>query len=477
MVRGGDHAIRVAAAQALSRTEPEPGIAVRAFGTLLESRDAASRDAGVAGLAGLVTAITRSGRRTDGTPREFSRSEVIEVARAVVSMASGGLGDPQPGVRRRSVEALYQTAWVVEKLVSDPHPGTVEQTADAEIDRREAEQEEAELEPLALDLRDLTPGLTQTLQDPDREIRLLAHETLEHLGVARRRLEARRPIKRETPPGLRERLADAGNEESSLPIARTPSAERPLLERLRAALPELEIALSDVAVQVRRSAVDTVEAMGKEATPAAPALVRALADPDRFVRWAAARSLGRMGPVTGTDAVAKLSGLLSDPALDVRLGAAEALRCFGSAARDAVPDLVRAAGSGDAEMRLAALHALEAIGPSDRDGVLALANGLEATDARIRKATAHLFSRFGRAAVSARQALRSALNDNDPDVRRAASDALLDISRPPDLGNAVTLRPPSSAMPAVARVAASLPPVTLRPPIAVPPPSEFAQAR
>ena len=36
--------------------------------------------------------------------------------------------------------------------------------------------------------------------------------------------------------------------------------------------------------------------MGTEAVPAIPALVERLGDPDRFVRWAALRTLGRLAP-------------------------------------------------------------------------------------------------------------------------------------------------------------------------------------
>ena len=52
--------------------------------------------------------------------------------------------------------------------------------------------------------------------------------------------------------------------------------------------------------------IDALEMLGDQALPAVPALTRALADPDLFVRWAAARTLGKMVPADFFDEVQRL---------------------------------------------------------------------------------------------------------------------------------------------------------------------------
>src|SRR5262249_3700834 len=117
--------------------------------------------------------------------------------------------------------------------------------------------------------------------------------------------------------------------------------EDPLLEALRAALPALAAGVSDPDPRVRLASLDALEPMISEGRPAAPALVKALDDKNRFVRWAAARTLGRIGPVPGVDAVTPLVRMLRDPDLDLARGAALALSRYGPAARAAVPALVQ----------------------------------------------------------------------------------------------------------------------------------------
>src|SRR6266404_563756 len=95
----------------------------------------------------------------------------------------------------------------------------------------------------------------------------------------------------------------------------------PCCARFRNKLAPLTAALVARDVRARRAAIDVLEALGQEAAPAAPSLVRALADPDRFVRWAAARTLGQLAPEQAATAVPGLARLLSDADLDLRVAA------------------------------------------------------------------------------------------------------------------------------------------------------------
>jgi HEAT repeat protein len=184
-------------------------------------------------------------------------------------------------------------------------------------------------------------------------------------------------------------------------------------------------------VETRRAALDTLESLGPSAAPAAAALVGALADRDKFVRWAAARTLGRIGPVKGVTAMPALTLLLTDPDLDVRLAATVALEHWGVAAQPAVPDLCRIVRATDPELRLAAIRALGAIGGPE--GRLILAELTAATadpDTRVRQLAIQTLGQFGPLARDAVPALRWALRDEDAQVQKAAGQALLNILRP-----------------------------------------------
>src|SRR5262249_12389221 len=147
-----------------------------------------------------------------------------------------------------------------------------------------------------------------------------------------------------------------------LSAASATSPKDPLLEGYHETVIALAAAMQDTDVRARRGAIDVLESLGAAAAPAAGALVVALADPDRFVRWAAARTLGKISPVEAKSAVPGLVKLLDDPDLDLRLAAAASLDHYGPAARTAVPDLIRTVSASDAELRIAAIRALAAVG-------------------------------------------------------------------------------------------------------------------
>src|SRR5262249_32339037 len=189
-------------------------------------------------------------------------------------------------------------------------------------DREEVLAERKELKPLLIAFRDLAPGLAAVASDKDPTVREYVIRTFEELGNARQKLLLRagtvpsyQPTNGGTAPGgdkkdaanplddCEARLLDtdgiryAGTELAQrLPQPRLPAGEDPLLEALEKALRALAQSLNDPKATVRLAAVDALETLGDEAAPVAPQLAWALTDPDRFVRWAAARTLGRMSP-------------------------------------------------------------------------------------------------------------------------------------------------------------------------------------
>jgi HEAT repeat protein len=185
----------------------------------------------------------------------------------------------------------------------------------------------------------------------------------------------------------------------------------------------------------RRSSFQAVEGLGEAAIPFVPQIVRASKDRDLFVRWIAARTLGKLGQQPSklsqkqTDLVLEALGrLLGDDDLDVRIAAAKAIELFGPAAAPVVPVLTQRVNRGDAEFRIAVIRALEEIGPAARAALPAIARELRQIDPRLRAEAARSLGRFG--AAAGRPYLRELTrlnNDPDSEVRRAASSAIINI--------------------------------------------------
>ncbi len=202
----------------------------------------------------------------------------------------------------------------------------------------------------------------------------------------------------------------------------------PLETALDLARGALIAGLSDPDPKVRLASLDALETMGNAAAPAVPALVGSLRDSDRFVRWAASRTLGKLAPRGANEAVPALDRLLNpEEDLSVRLSAANSLAKYGATAGAAVGALGRALQAKDSEVRLAALKTLEAVGTDATPALPGIAWRLKDPNPSVRAEAARVLSRFGSLASGDLPALRKALFDPVEDVRRAASDAILAI--------------------------------------------------
>jgi HEAT repeat protein len=215
------------------------------------------------------------------------------------------------------------------------------------------------------------------------------------------------PPKGQLPPGLKEIPDGAGQLTEATVLAKKLSAEE---------------------VRARLACLYALESLKDEAAPAGKALVKALEDDNSYVRWGAARVLGKLPP--RKDAVLELAKLLADKNGDVRITAAAALERYGPAANKAVPKLVETLKGADPETQVWSIRALVAIGPEPEEAIPGLVQALSSKEAEVRMASAEALGKFGPAAKKAEEALTRATDDEHAGVRLAASRALLDILVP-----------------------------------------------
>jgi HEAT repeat protein len=461
--------VRAAAAGALAKLQSDPTkentprnddlelpvtlpVTVPALRSMIRDPDPVVRSAAVAALRDLLRS-TRAPERSGyaiSPPVEPARENLVEFGTQVARAAGQALaaGDRERQVRRLAAEALLQVASSL-----NSHLRTADVLNVARI--------HSQLRPVADVLWEQTSALNRAARDPDADVRYAALRALEEMGDVRLHWVhpellpvppaiENKPAKPATPP----RAAATPDELSNITLAYAAALAQPARPReepapLSDAIPALVDGLADENLRNRLTAIDALETitartgeqtlaqeLGKEpVAAAAKGLTRALSDRDRFVRWAAARTLGKMAPIDDAEngprvtqgAVSGLARLLSDPDPDVRLRVAVALEHFGKGARDAVPALAVAASRGDLEARIAAAHAIEIIGGSPAEAVPALAAGLSEPNVRLRRAMAEALDSYGADARAARPALTKALLDPDAEVRRLAADTLLRI--------------------------------------------------
>ena len=430
--------VAAAAAHAISEINPEPQVATAALLDLFESKSVVLRRAAASGLSNLVQRVAARTPARGKNPLgvQTTPADVVQVGVAVAPAAAMCLADADTQVRRLSAEAIHQAASALGDLLpSEEGRATGGLTPPERDSFLQLDELEANTLPLARALGNQGAALAKALNDSDLTVRLLVRKALEDMAIDRLRLQQRPPrlvpprpgrveLPRGTGPADEKEPPVLHDAEESEPPA---PASDPVLKALRAALPGLAAGLKDRDVSIRLASLDVLEEMGAEAAPVVGAIQEALRDQNLFVRWAAARTLGKMGPVDVDRSVAGLAELISDTDIDVRMIAARGLERFGPSARAAVPALTRAVNIGDAEVRIAVIRALQGIGRDAAPAIPAIATAVSHPDFRVRRTAAEVLGRFGPLAQSAEPALRRALNDTDQDVRQAASDSLLNI--------------------------------------------------
>jgi HEAT repeat protein len=444
--RSKDPAVRAAAAEALGKISPDivpepgkPNEVIAALGQLLAKGGTAERRAAATALLNLVRGPAQLLKEKTATAgSEVWEGLAVACAKCVVPAIGPGLHDPDVEVRRQATQALAEAALAFRTRIGDEkfempqgRDLTKAEKQDLEDFKKKLADETEELKPLAEILHRQSKDLLAAISDTDPEVRLMARRAVEELGTARQKLQKKAamievPAKGTGALPRPTDLADRRGAEGAEPPAKD---EEPLGASLLKALPGLIAGLNDSNVLARRAAAEAIESLGKDAAPAAGPLTRALDDPDIFVRWIAARTLGKLGPEASAGAMPALARLLEDPDIDVRVQAATVLGRFGAAAAPQVPRLIAAiTPDEDSTVVTAVIKALINIGKQQDEVMAALVRVFSARDARIRRAAAEALSKYGPKARNYAGALRAHLDDPDPDVRKAMGDALLSVT-------------------------------------------------
>jgi HEAT repeat protein len=384
VIDSGPPEVRPAATAALAQMDVDSDVAVPAFSKLLDSKDMPLRAAGASGLATFMRASALQSKTRSPRAVHPDRDDTVRVAHAIVPVAGRWLNDSELAIRRLSMEAVEQAAGALCRRVLEPPAPLVDPEPNGGAAR--LEKERAELLPLILALKDQALGLIGGLSDSDPQVRLSARRALESVAIARYELARRGPPTPALP-------LIGGGSTGTAPTVQT-AASDPLLDALGAPVATLATGAYHPDVHVRLAVIDILESLGPAAAPAARALVRALTDPDRFVRWAGARTLGKIAPAEAESVVPALARLLGDPDLDVRLAAAAALERYGPAAAAAVPTLIGALGAQDVEFRLSAIRALRSIGLEARPAIPALNAAASDPDPRVRQLAVELLGKL-----------------------------------------------------------------------------------
>ena len=341
-----------------------------------------------------------------------------------MSVAASCLRDPEPVVRSNGLDALAQAAAAQEELVQFPEKDlptperpfmywTAPQKEEVQKARAKLNDEFKLHQPLQQALKGQGPAIAAALEDPELQVRMLARRSLELLGSARLRWLRRVTSIPNPEDGKATRIPDL------------------LYDALEPGLQKVAGRLRDKNLAVRQATLNFLEMMEDAAAPAAPVLVDALGDPDRFVRWQAARILGKIGPVRTDISVPALARLLHPREdSDVRDAAAYTLYLYGPTAKAALPTLAAAVAAGESDARESLIKALVSVGPSSPDVVPPLQEALRSSFPGVRRAAADALGQLGPVAANAVPDLRLMLNDDDPGVRIAVADALVNITRP-----------------------------------------------
>jgi hypothetical protein len=329
------------------------------------------------------------------TARVAPRKLVIDAAIQMLPVAAQAAAAPQRGMHARGMEALERGTGLFVELLTDSRLQSSQTAAD---ERQMFLQLCEDLRPLLECLRSHGPLLVQALEDRQSAVRLTARQAWEDLAAGREQVQLQ---------AAQLRIQPAGGAPGTAGLAPLLAVEELLSDMLRQGVPAIAAGISDPDPQARSRAIDVLETLGTAAQPALPVLIKALEDPDRFVRWSAARTIGRLAPAESTPAVEALARCLADSDLDVQQAAARALESYGPAAACAVPALARALDTHSATLKLAILRSLKAIGPS---------------------------------AAAAQAALKPLAHDPDEHVRRAAGELCEKLHGDPDATSAPTSR-------------------------------------
>jgi len=424
--------VREEALRALGTINADPARAVSVLGEALKSaKEVSMRRVAADGLWRMVQVVTGLNKNLQtrsaevwATDEELIKTctDVVEKI-AAVSNGNTGIRDPDAEVRLTCLEAVRAAGLAFGDL-----PGAYKEDEFPPADRKLAEDELTDirkkyervqneinsLQPLLQAMAGHAVLLREAAADPAPQVKLAAAATLEEFSHLRLRLRQRA----ESLPKL-----------DAVP---KPVVNKDFDKAVTGNWPVMAALLQDPAneLEVRRRAMEFLENLGDDAIPALAAITKALGDHNRFIRWAAVRTLGNLPMEKAATAVTDIAALLDDNDNDVRQAVARTLERLGPRAKAALEPLKARIldKKRDPEFRAAVMYAIAGIGPEDTQSAIPqLIRALTDSETRVRQAAAEVLGKYGVLAKSAVPAVRETLDDEDVDVRRRASDALLNI--------------------------------------------------
>jgi HEAT repeat protein len=509
--------VRVDAIAALGQIEPKPADVIPTLGDQLKSQTAspAARRAAAQALADLVFVATVVSKKPMGVLEAAQvKQQLVHTAAMAVTHCVPGLESPDVEVRRLCASTCRLASTAAVELIALPYPANTFPPAErkglTDDEKKAIADAQKSVTGISAQLSLLTKPFEEGMKvltgvaahDPDLAARIEARRILEELGIARQRLarlvasvppltegeakpEARRDPGAPNEPAAFPGVAVLHPVEPGLALRRAPvalnravafeepePADQPPADQLSRSLRDAAGKLGkqiepgrETSVEAKLAAIDALEGLGDDAAPALPSLIRALSDPNKYVRWSATRVIARLASREADAAVPRLAELIAEHSdLDVRMAALAALERYGPATKDldtavraaVVREVGNAAMRGDPEARIAAMKVLQVIGADSAPALPAVARNLtgfynrglprpgeEAAayrgatvqpedNVRLRQAACETLGRIGVLAPEADKKhvvslLRRAMGDPDTDVRRAASDALLKV--------------------------------------------------
>jgi HEAT repeat protein len=393
---------------------------------------------GLAQQVRIVSFLAKPSRDTTGV--EANRAEVLETLIEVIGTSPLGYKDADRQVRALSAEAFHLAAQTLTaEMIPDVFPRkdlpplgrtlTAKEKDTVALKTLELVHGEKvlgeketrtvgvkELQPVLTAVREQVGSLAPLLSDPEPEVRLAAMRTLASVALARQK--------------LRQRVLSLPNYDGADHQTLLAGVD-PLETFLQRDLGAVTLLFGESDLRLRKAAVAFLMLLEERALPLADLLIVSLTDPERSIRWMAARALGSLPPSKITSAVPNLAKLLNDPDLDLRMAAAATLEGMGPHARAAVGAMAQAVTQGDAEGRIAVMHALNALGPNVAQAAvphLSEVLGQRDVEPKVLIAAAQTLAEIGGPARRAVPALRRLIGHDDAEVRSAASEAILAIN-------------------------------------------------
>ena len=436
LARDADVGVRQEALRAAGSINADAKAAARIFADALQKKGGAVGPRRVAadGLRQLVRVISDlSNRSTVGAQVRATRAEVLDILQQVLQTSPLGFADADPQVRALCADAFQLAVQAIPEpnlpqefaqqrrvLPAPGRPLSAEEVNELKTIHKELKSQIDELKPALDAIRSHAGALAPLLNDADGQVRLAGMGTLRSVADARQRLRQRvlslLPAFPGTPADPRTLLAGAD----------------PLEPFLKSDLGAVGPLLSETDTRLRREAAIFLLLLEDRALPFVRQLTARLADPDRTIRWVAARALGNLPAEKIGEAVPYLAKLLGDDDLAVRKAAAGTLEGMGPLARVALGALAQAVLQGDAEGRIAAIAALNALGPNlAQEATPQLVAVLDQRDAdpKVLVAVAGALAQIGPPARAAVPSLRRLIGHDEYEVRTAASEAILEINR------------------------------------------------